>query len=123
MSEVLRIVSGERYSFDTSRVEQTYTEILDSSQANIVDNINLAKVTLCGHDWELLSEKEVIEIESQYLAVYKKVPTNRKFYFSFSERCKSIGLENNRLTATYQHDGTHALTQFRNVRWCCSTAA
>jgi hypothetical protein len=33
----------------------TFSEILGASEANIIDNINLAQATLCGHDWELLT--------------------------------------------------------------------
>lgn len=55
MGEIIRIISGERYVFDTARLEQTYDEILGASWINISENIDLAKVTLSGHDWELLT--------------------------------------------------------------------
>jgi hypothetical protein len=119
MSEILRIISGERYAFNTGRIEQTYAEVLEASEANIIENINLAKATLCGHDWELLTEKEVIEIESNFLSTYKKVPVNKKFYFSFADRCKTIGLEKNRLRAVYLQDGMSDITQFRGALLFC----
>ncbi len=39
MGEVLRIISGERYVFDTARLEQTYDEIIGASWININDNL------------------------------------------------------------------------------------
>jgi hypothetical protein len=71
---------------------------------NIIENMNLAEIALCDHEWELLKEKDVLEIESNYLSVYKKEPPTRKFYFSLSEHCKTIGFENNRLTAVYREE-------------------
>lgn len=62
--------------------------------------------TLSNKDWDLMEEIEIAKLESEFLSIYRKMPPNRKFCFSMTEKSPGIKLINNRLTAMYMRDST-----------------